>query len=220
MKYERILCFGASPSDSFEIDRTTYKSTDFIIAVDGGITKLRKSGIKPNVFFGDCDSCLSDDKIWINESNFDVNIYPQKKEKSDFELASDFILDNWKNPLEVNIYGMMYGRTDHFLFNIEIAVKMSIHGFEVTFIGENEKLIVSNGLKPIILNVKKNKLISLFALSEKVDGVTTTNLEYPLYGETLFRKSTRGLSNVSKSKKVKITHISGILAILLIGGTE
>ena len=157
MKYERILSFGASPSDSFEIDRTTYKSTDFIIAVDGGITKLRKSGIKPNVFFGDCDSCLSDDKIWINESNFDVNIYPQKKEKSDFELASDFILDNWKNPLEVNIYGMMYGRTDHFLFNIEIAVKMSIHGFEVTFIGENEKLIVSNGLKPIILNVKKNK---------------------------------------------------------------
>jgi thiamine pyrophosphokinase len=220
MNYERILCFGASPSDNCELDEITFQSTDFVIAIDGGITNLHKYGIKPNIFFGDCDSCSPSDKIWINKQTFDINIYPKKKEKSDFELATDFILSKWKNTLPIDLYGMMYGRTDHFLFNIEVAVKMASKGFEIKFISEKEQLIVSNGLKSIILNVEKNKLISLFSLTEKVEGVTTTNLEYPLYNETLFKKSTRGLSNVAKEKNIKIAHKNGILAILLIGGSE
>ncbi|MCK5848671.1 MAG: thiamine diphosphokinase [Caldisericia bacterium] len=220
MIYKKILCFGASPEDNIKLDEIEFLSTDFVIAIDGGISKLHASGRKPNIFFGDCDSCTYDENLWLKKQTFNVNIYPKKKEKSDFELASDYILENWKNPLPINLYGMMRGRTDHFLFNIKIALKMALKGFEVNFISEKERLIVSNGPSSIILNASEKKLVSLFSLTDKVDGIITENLEYPLVNETLLKESTRGLSNVAKAEYVKITHKNGVLVILLIGGTD
>jgi thiamine pyrophosphokinase len=218
MKPERIFCFGAAP---FKIESTSLMinpKTDFIIALDGGLNWLLPHHIIPHLFIGDCDSLSPDLHDWLSRSSIQKILYPTEKDESDYELASQFIISHFSSSIPIVLYRMSGGRTDHFLINLSISKQLSMEGFHVELIGDHEKIIISNGSKPIEILNHSIANVSLYPLSDVVEGITTHNLKYPLVEESLLQNSSRGLSNVPIGEKMIIIHKRGILAILLIYG--
>jgi thiamine pyrophosphokinase len=218
MKPKRILCFGAAPSRLESSSFGIHPETDFIIALDGGLNWLLPHHILPHLFIGDCDSLSPDLQDWLSRSSIQKVLYPTEKDESDYELASQFIISHFSPSIPILLYHMSRGRTDHFLMNISISKHLSLSGFHVEFIDDHEKIIISNGTKPIEILNQSIANVSLYPLTDVVDGVTTHNLKYPLIEESLFQNSSRGLSNVPIGEKMIIIHKRGILAILLIFG--
>ncbi len=218
MKVERILCFGAAPSRVDSFFPLIHPDTDFIIALDGGLHYLLSHHITPQLFIGDCDSLSSEQQDWLHRSNIPKILYPTEKDESDYELASRFIISHFSSSLPIFLFHMSGGRTDHFLMNLSISKQLSMKGFYVEFIDEFEKIIISNGAKPIEIPTSSIINVSLYPLTEIVEEVTTHNLQYPLVEESLLQNSSRGLSNVPIGEKMIIIHKRGILAILLIFG--
>jgi len=218
MKIERILCFGAAPSRIESEFPLIHPETDFVIALDGGLHCLLSHQIKPQLFIGDCDSLSSDLQNWLHQTNIPKILYPKEKDESDYELASQFIISHFSFPIPIFLFHMSGGRTDHFLMNLSVSKQLSMKGFYVEFIDTFEKIIISNGTKPIEISSHSITNVSLYPLTDVVEGITTHNLKYPLVEESLLQNSSRGLSNVPIGEKMIIIHKRGILAILLIFG--
>ncbi len=218
MKTERILCFGAAPSRMESAFPVIHADTDFVIALDGGLHYLLSHHITPQLFIGDCDSLSPDLQDWLHQSSIPKLLYPTEKDESDYELASQYIISHFSSSIPIFLFYMSGGRTDHFLMNLSISKQLSMEGFCVEFIDGLEKIIISNGAKPIEISSHLITNVSLYPLTDVVEGITTHNLKYPLIEESLVQNSSRGLSNVPIGEKMIIIHKRGILAILLIFG--
>jgi thiamine pyrophosphokinase len=65
------------------------------------------------------------------------------------------------------------------------------------------------------LELPINTIISLIPLTDSVNGIFTKGLYYELKNESLFRNSSRGLSNKNVDNFIEINIIDGELIILV-----
>ena len=84
----------------------------FVIAVDGGLNHLVKYDMDADLFIGDYDSVNDDAKGYIETSNITHVDYNEDKDKTDFELALEYVKEKCKIKT-VDIYCAMGGREDH-----------------------------------------------------------------------------------------------------------
>jgi thiamine pyrophosphokinase len=71
-----------------------------------------------------------------------------------------------------------------------------------------------------VIDGQPGDIVSLLPLSQRVTGITTEGLEYPLRGETLRLGPARGVSNVMLGKMARVAHRSGLLLIMHGPGAE
>ena len=218
MNPQKIVCIGAGPQTYLLSKLQLDLEKDFVIALDGGLNWAIPNRIFPTIFLGDCDSLSSIHRRWLETSKIPKLIYPPEKDESDFELGSRYIVSHFSSSIPVVLVNMRGGRTDHFLTNLSIAKQLSIQGFYVEFVGDTETIVVSNGSRPIEIQNQSYTSVTLYPLTESVEGVTTEQLQYPLRGESLYQNTSRGLSNIPIGKKFTIIHMQGILAIILVNG--
>ena len=177
---------------------------DYVIAADKGLDNLKKIGIKPDVIIGDFDS------LGFVPSGENIKRLPVEKDDTDVGFAVNYAFElGYK---EFVIYGAIGGLLDHTVANLQLSAYISSKGGKSVFVGDNgfvtsitnDTLKISNG---------KGRL-SVFALSDRAEGVFLSGLKYPLENAVIENTFPIGVSNEFTDKSAKITVENGTLLIV------
>ena len=103
---------------------------DFVIAVDGGVSRLRQQGIRPDFLLGDFDSLAPEDADIVAKYREmgDPSFLQLPVEKDDTDTMAAAKLGIEKGYTEFLIYGGLGARLDHTMANIQTLAWILRHG--------------------------------------------------------------------------------------------
>lgn len=204
----KAIIFCNNNYDDFELD---FPLDGVIIAVDGGAEFLKSQNIIPDILVGDFDS-LSKETLQFFQGKAKVLNYPENKDKTDSELAMDLCVEEGFN--KVIMVNAVNGQLEHSLANIFIAEKYVQKGIKLYYINRNSVIIILHGKEKLTQKIKKGSYVSLIPLSDFVDVDSIKGFKFSLKGETLYRGSTRGVSNRAVKQEVSVSISAGTLLLI------
>jgi thiamine pyrophosphokinase len=187
------------------------RNDDYIVCADGGLKLALKLGITPRVVLGDFDSVSAFDLKNIPEAKTEFIKFPKTKNKSDLELALDFIINQGYG--SILIFGLLGDRIDHFVSNIFLLTEFSLKHINLDthiYEGKTEIFIIRKKLK---INGKKGDTVSIIPVKTALECITTTGFKYILKQDTLFTGSTRGVSNIMTGNSASIKFSAGLAVV-------
>ena len=184
-------------------------SSNYLIAIDGGIKHCIALSCKPQIFVGDLDSA-SEDHLKMFPGIIEHR-FPKEKDETDLELALKIALQF--NPDKMRVFAALGNRIDHQLQNIQL---LSRYPGILVLESSTEKLLALP--KEIILSVFPGQLLSLFPLNGSVHGITTKGLRWELQDSTL-DKHFASISNICLGNEVVIRIGQGDLICILLQGS-
>ncbi len=214
MRCTRIILFanGAMNDIKYHLKYLENLSTnDYIICANGGTNHALALGVAPDLIIGDLDS-LKPEVLSKLTGKTKLKRFPPIKEKSDLELALDEIVR--LKPEELLVLGGLGKRLDHTFANLILMLLPVQNNIRVKLVDEFHDLYVIKD--QITLEGKKGDCLSLFPLTQRVSGVVTEGLSYPLKKETLHFLSSRGLSNEFSSTIAMVSIADGYLLVIYI----
>lgn len=180
-----------------------------IICADGGAAHLRKINRVPHVLLGDFDSIAADDLSFFQNKNVTCIDYPARKNQTDSELCVDWAIENDAD--FITLVGVTGSRMDHSLANLFLLKKLLDKGIPARIIDEKNEIHMIDD--QLTLKGDQNDYVSLIPVSDRVDGITLTGLEYQLKNATITMGSTLGISNRFRDKTAMIEIKKGILMV-------
>lgn len=199
----RCVIVAAGKISSDEIIKSNVFYDDYIIAADGGYTKLKNAGIVPNLIVGDFDS--SD----TPEIDIETIILNPIKDCTDTEFAVEQAVE--RGYKDIYILGALGGRNDHSFANFALIAALKTKNVNVTIIEENHKIYALKNENKTI--AKKDIYVSVFAFGNDC----TIDLEgffYPLSNYKLSPYSSLGVSNEIVEETGRITVKDGVLLVM------
>lgn len=195
------------------IDSLQIRPSDFLIGVDHGTDHWFKLGFTPSLAVGDWDSLKSQDVLqWMSHVSL-----KQDKDRSDLYFALQAAS---RSPArELICLGLSGGRPDHHLAVLLELAHFAANGkfgkTRVRMIGSDaEYWFLSRYTLPWKQKLNPGQVVSLFALSSNVQGVSTRGLQYALKNGVL-KPSSHGLSNVAVRGECEVRLKSGKLMVVL-----
>lgn len=205
-----IVCSGEIKDYSYYKDMAG--RADLIICVDGGAHHMVKLGVKPHILIGDFDSIDEKDYNYYKELGTEILKFPVEKDETDTELAVLYAINS--GCTEITLIGAIGSRVDHTLANISLLKRMLDAGVKGWIINENNSITLIKD--HILLSRKRNEeKVSLMPFTEKVEGITTKGLYYPLHNATMNAGITRGISNEFTGDTAEVTIKSGLLLVMI-----
>lgn len=186
-----------------------------VVAADGGALKAANLGLQPSIVVGDGDSLAAERAEELRSEGVEVIVHPAQKDESDTELAVREAID--RGAETIIIVGAFGGdRLEHGLANLLLLTLPELADRDVALVDGASTVRVIGGTGPGSLTISGDvgDHVSLLALSERVDGVTTAGLRYPLTDETLLQGPTRGLSNELSTERAEVVTRKGRLAVI------
>lgn len=178
------------------------KDGDFTVCCDGAYN-WAKGKIEIDLVLGDFDSLKIPPEGAL--------IYPAQKDKTDGEIAALYLLS--KGCKEIEIYGGGGLREDHFLGNLSLLYLISKRGAAAEMI--NNKSIITLVKGRYAASAKAGDILSVVPFTDKVHINESVGLQYSLKGLTLYKWSTRGISNVLTKDNFYIDVGNGTALIIL-----
>jgi thiamine pyrophosphokinase len=203
-----ILTNGYPPSK--ELCQQVIKSSDFIIAADGGAKIALKYDLKLNLAIGDFDSLNPKTLKTLEALGVQTLKFPKEKDQSDLELALDYALKH--KAKEIIILGALGKRPDHFLTNIMLLIKAHTAGVKAFIRSENWEIFIPP--KQSVLSAKPGAYLSLIPLTPAIKGLTLQGFKYPLKEAEISWGSSQGLSNRFLKSRANLSYNKGILLIV------
>jgi thiamine pyrophosphokinase len=211
MKYKRVVLIANGDLKETAFYRGILEDTDYVICVNGGSIHALSLGIKPHLVIGDLDSLPAESREKILKLKPTLIEHLPEKDKSDLELALDHAVS--MQPAEILIIGALGGsRSDHAFINLLLLQVPFRSAIPARIIDERQEIMLAGN--NTVIKGKPGDLLSLFALTDQVSGITTVNLKYPLVNETLHFASTRGLSNELLASSAEVNIGSGLLLLV------
>lgn len=202
-----IVTGGPLPEDAADLIKSLSAETKdkVLIACDGGCDILARHNIVPDLVVGDMDSISDEGMEFIKSNNVFVETYPVEKDWSDTEIALGKAEEG-----EIFLITPFSGRPDHCIANYQLVLKQRYGG---------RKIVMTDGVTycyplcgedsiEIDLNLlKKPVTVSLvpWNFEDKVKGVTTKGLYYPLDNADLTAGSSFSFSNHPVNENARIT---------------
>ncbi len=182
-----------------------------IIAVDGGANHLHNMGIKPDYIIGDLDSIET--KVKEDFLNLGVNLRkaPKKKDETDSELA--ILLAESLGAISIDIFAALGGRIDHEIGNINLLYYILKKDIYPRIISDNEEIYILEN-DEIELYGNPGDVVSVIPIKGDANGITLTNLEYPLDEYDMEYSSPRGISNVMLGENCHIDIRDGCILVI------
>jgi thiamine pyrophosphokinase len=134
------------------------ESNEFLVGVDSGLEYLENINKKIDLAIGDFDSINSKKYEAIKEKCNTIIKLEKDKKMTDLAFALDYIYNNMDYN-EIEVYGGISGRVDHFLANINLIKKYSF-----TMRDDSHYIYMLSKGKHKINNYKK--YISFFAIED------------------------------------------------------
>ena len=180
------------------------------IAADGGARHFLQAGLLPHIAIGDFDSLPAPMLAELEARGVRIRRYSSQKDETDLELALLYAVE--REVRRIVVLAALGGRPDQHLANLQLLthprlatvdVRMLHAGWEVFAVHSSARL---RGLP--------GQTVSLLPMSERVEGIVTEGLYYPLHDEALLLGPARGVSNVMTSQHAGVTIRSGILLVM------
>ena len=198
----RILIISGGEMPAYTIPDNILNPHDMVICADFGCHHARMLGLTVDVAIGDFDSFPAEDARALRMIKLDC-----EKDDTDTAAAVAYALE--QGATKIVILGATGGRCDHFLANISLLKR--IHDGEargIIYDGTSTIGVISDS---ITISGRKDDLLSLIPFTDKVTGITTDNLYYPLENFTMETGSTRGISNVFLGETAGVSITGGLL---------
>ena len=213
-----LVVTGGNLNLNFAREYIKTLSYDKVFAVDKGLEYADQLGITPSLIIGDFDtvdpSVLFKYENIIRSENSNVKIirHPVKKDMTDTELAlQQASLEHF---LKVTILGATGSRLDH-----DFLPVMGRMGIEAVIVDENNRIrLLDSDCNMNDITIYKDKqfgrYISIIPLTDKVEGVVMSGVEYPLDNAAIYKGKGLTVSNVIIEKAAHI-HIDSGAALVI-----
>ena len=180
-------------------------ANDLVIAADAGFQVLEQNGIKMDLVIGDFDSLPFVPKH--------PDVITLKKEKDDTDMRAA-VLEGLKAGYETfHIYGGTGGRIEHTIANMQLLAELSSGGKRGFLFGRDYIITaLTNGT--FIFPDHVSGYVSVFAHSDRAEGVWLKGLKYELQDAVLSNSYPLGVSNEFIGKESSISVKAGTLLIV------
>jgi len=205
-----IISGGRLGDVDFFRKKMSQAGNDLLICCDGGARHLAAAGLTPDVLIGDMDSIESSRLADYVRKGVRIIQHPTGKDFTDTALAMDYALN--LKPQRIQIWGALGGRVDHALANLFLLVRAKEAGVSACLLDEYGESFVPT--EDAVFEHAEGCLVSLLALSSRVEGVTLEGFAYPMKEGTLELSESRGVSNIIVSKRASIHVRSGHLLVV------
>jgi len=202
-----IVC-GAGALTQTEQDAL---SEAFIIAADGGANDLFRLGRKPHLLVGDLDSIHPEVLKWCRGLGVTEEKHPTDKDATDGELAIEAALKLGAS--EILMVGALGGRADHSYANMGLLELIGDKGAFGTIVGPDIDIFAVTPDLPLLQPTAPGRTVSLMPLSEKVMGIHSRGLKWPLVGTAMNRTRTLGVSNETTEDLLEVRVDGGTLLV-------
>ncbi len=201
-------CLIITGGDFCELpDDLKNKTPACVIACDIGWRYAERLGLAPDLAVGDFDSAPAPEGVPVKR-------VPSRKDDTDTMLAvKEALAAGFREIVILCAFG---GRLDHTLANIQSgAYAVSCSAARVRLIGtDTDALVVSPEACPLVLPRRGDRSLSLFALSECVEGLSLKGTKYDGDGLILESRFPLGVSNHWTAPAAEISFRGGILLIM------
>lgn len=178
---------------------------DYVIAADRGFDSLMAYGVNPDLVVGDFDS--------LGHTPKHPNVVQLPKVKDDTDMVYAL-----RKGLELGyrrfvLLGGVGGRLEHTLGNLQILDWLTTQGAAGFLAGEK---IAATALRngSITFPASMSGYLSVFCNSGTAEGVTLSNVKYPLDGYTMSGSFPIGVSNEFLGAPATVSVRSGSLLLL------
>lgn len=175
----------------------------FVIAVDGGLNHLVKYDMDADLFIGDYDSVNDDAKGYIETSNITHVDYNEDKDKTDFELALEYVKEKCEIKT-VDIYCAMGGREDHTMTVLNNVLAYSKDLNITVYGGDQAVKVLNEGDEIKVVNRIDVTSFSMVPVDEEFT-VSIKSAKWELDHETVSRGSSLLMSNKAMGDHALIT---------------
>jgi thiamine pyrophosphokinase len=196
--------------------RSLIAPTDLVICADGGAGNALALGLQPQVVIGDLDSLDSDLRAQLEADGCQVLAHPARKDETDLELALYYAIEHGVG--DILILGALGGRIDQTLANVLLLALPELRYVKAKILGGRQEVSLISG--EAIIEGLAGDTLSLLPLTEKVTGIYTEGLEYPLKNDTLYLGPARGVSNVLAAPQARVRIGQGLLLAVIIHSSE
>ena len=174
------------------------------IAADSGYLLAERLGISLDLIIGDFDSA--------EKPQFkNVKVYPVEKDDTDLMLAVKEGLARGCD--SIVIYGATGGRLDHTYAAIQSLAYLLDHGAQGVIVSDNERIeLLDRG--EYFYPAAEGMTLSLFAFSDKVEGLTVHGAKYEAEDVELSSGFPLGVSNSVSDGTAEIGFKSGRLLVI------
>jgi thiamine pyrophosphokinase len=189
------------------------RSDDVIFCADSGYRHCQFLGVTPALLVGDFDSI---DRL---PPAIPLLTLPPDKDYTDTALAAEEAVNRGYRSLL--LAGMMGGRPDHTLANIQTMVGLSRRGVAVSLTDGITDMIAFTAPKQgreLILPCRKGHYFSVFTMSSLCRRVSIRGGKYPLRDYDLRFDEARAVSNEFVGEEVGITVEEGSLVVVVTRG--
>ncbi len=176
--------------------RSALHGAGLIVAADSGANRLRALGILPHVVIGDLDSLAGDDLFHLRSVGVEFAPHPAPEQRTDGDVAIEHALR--RGATSIIIVGLFGGpRADHAVANLYLLTHPSLRQIPTWTVDGWTALTVLNGdgVAQAHFHGAIGDYVSITAVSEQVEGITTVGLKWPLTDATFTRGLNEGASN-------------------------
>lgn len=181
------------------------QSGDAVAAIDGGFLLTEKLGLSPDVVIGDFDS------LGKVPEDVEVMKYPGEKDDTDTAIACEHFIK--KGYDRFYFLGATGGRPEHTYANIQLLHRLALRGAH-GYIFAHDCVFTAIRNEAIAFDDSYSGYISVFALSDRAEGVSIDGLKYSLDNAELSSDRPLGVSNEFISKSASVSVKDGTLLII------
>jgi thiamine pyrophosphokinase len=209
-----IIAGGPAPPVAWA--RPILERASLIFCADSGLHLCLACGLQPDMLVGDLDSVGPEQLARLPQPRFGVERHPADKDESDLDLTLRALARHHQGA--VDILAALGGRLDHALFNL-CAVLFQGRGLGLQLrVLDPETLIFPLEGQELRLTDLAGCTCSILPLGAPLQAVELIGFRYPLRGEPLDHRQTRGLSNRIESQQASIRLRSGQALVLVSKG--
>lgn len=205
-----VVIFAGGTLHAGKAVEAAIASADLIIAADSGAQTALRLGCTPVMVVGDFDS-LTIPREALRAMGSQMIQVAAEKDETDTELAIDVAIQQGAS--EITILGGLGGqRFEHSIANI-----LLLAGYEtvpIRIIDGPSVCWLLRGPDSTGIDGQPGDLLSLFPLAADAHGIRTSDLYYPLQGDTLHFGKPRGISNVLTAPHAEVSLEQGLLLII------
>lgn len=182
------------------------RAAEYVIACDRGYRYAERYGIRPDRIIGDFDSAE------LPQTDIPIDRAPTRKDDTDTMLAARYALEAGYR--EIAIVCAFGGRFDHAIANLQTGAFIAENGGRARLVGADTDALVFDGGE-ISIPCRAGWSLSLFALSDRCEGVCVRGTKFVCEGVTVTNAFPVGVSNVWETDAAEVSVKSGILAVIL-----
>ena len=204
--YTKGLCYIVGAMSLTPALRPYPAPDDYVIAADRGFDSLMAYGVTPDLAVGDFDS------LGHRPNHPNVIQLPAEKDDTDMVFAL-------RKGLELGyrrfvLLGGVGGRLEHTLGNLQLLDWLTTQNAQGFLAGEKTAATCIRDGASLTFPASMSGYLSVFCNSGTAQGVTLTDLKFPLNGHTLTGTFPLGVSNQFLGKAAQVSVEQGSLLLL------